>query len=73
LRRDYALQFAPKAVRALRKVDRLVAERVRTATEALRTSRGLREQRCLLGCMGSGGSGLQVITECSIRSTMMSS
>ena len=34
--RRYALQFAPKAVRALRKVDRLVAERVRTATEALR-------------------------------------
>jgi hypothetical protein len=30
------LPFAPKAVRALRNVDRLVAERVRTATEALR-------------------------------------
>jgi mRNA interferase RelE/StbE len=34
--RQYALQFAPKAVRALRKVDRLMAERIRTATEALR-------------------------------------
>lgn len=30
------MQFAPKAVRALRKVDRLVAERIRAATEALR-------------------------------------
>jgi hypothetical protein len=33
--RQYALQFAPKAVRALRKVDRLVAERIRTATELI--------------------------------------
>lgn len=34
--RRYALEFAPKAVRALRKLDRLVVERIRTATEALR-------------------------------------
>jgi mRNA interferase RelE/StbE len=32
----YALEFAPKALRALRKLDRLVVERIRTATEALR-------------------------------------
>jgi mRNA interferase RelE/StbE len=34
--RRYALEFAPKALRALRKLDRLVVERIRTATEALR-------------------------------------
>jgi mRNA interferase RelE/StbE len=34
--RRYALEFAPKAVRTLRKLDRLVVERIRTATEALR-------------------------------------
>jgi mRNA interferase RelE/StbE len=32
----YALEFAPKALRALRKLDRLVVERIRIATEALR-------------------------------------
>jgi mRNA interferase RelE/StbE len=34
--RRYALEFAPKALRALRKLDRLVVERIRIATEALR-------------------------------------
>jgi mRNA interferase RelE/StbE len=32
----YALEFAPKALRALRKLDRPVVERIRIATEALR-------------------------------------
>jgi mRNA interferase RelE/StbE len=32
----YALEIAPKALRALRKLDRLVVERIRAATEALR-------------------------------------
>ena len=34
--RRYALEFTPKALRALRKLDRLVIERIRIATEALR-------------------------------------
>jgi mRNA interferase RelE/StbE len=34
--RRYSLEFAPKALRALRKLDRLVVERIRTAMEALR-------------------------------------
>jgi mRNA interferase RelE/StbE len=34
--RRYALQFAPKAVRSLGKLDRPVAERIRAAAEALR-------------------------------------
>jgi mRNA interferase RelE/StbE len=32
----YAVEFAPKALRALRKLDRPVVERVKAATEALR-------------------------------------
>jgi mRNA interferase RelE/StbE len=32
----YALEFAPKAIRSLGKLDRPVAERVRAAAEALR-------------------------------------
>ncbi len=32
----YALEFTPKALRALRKLDRLVVARIREATEALR-------------------------------------
>lgn len=32
----YALEFTPKALRALRKLDRLVVTRIREATEALR-------------------------------------
>jgi mRNA interferase RelE/StbE len=32
----YALEFTPKALRALRKLDRLVVARVKEATEALR-------------------------------------
>ena len=32
----YALAFRPAALRALRKLDRLTAERIKTATEALR-------------------------------------
>jgi mRNA interferase RelE/StbE len=32
----YALEFSPKALRALRKLDRLVVARIREATEALR-------------------------------------
>ena len=32
----YALQFTPKAVRALRKLDRPVVERIQAATESLR-------------------------------------
>jgi mRNA interferase RelE/StbE len=32
----YALEFTPKALRALRKLDRLVVVRIREATEALR-------------------------------------
>jgi len=34
--RRYALEFAPKALRALRKLDRPVIERIRVATESLR-------------------------------------
>ena len=34
--RRYALEFAPKALRALRKLDRLVVARIREAAEALR-------------------------------------
>ena len=32
----YALEFAPKALRALRKLDRPVVERIQAATESLR-------------------------------------
>lgn len=32
----YALEFTPKALRALRKLDRLAVARIREATEALR-------------------------------------
>ena len=32
----YALEFSPKALRALRKLDRLVVAHIREATEALR-------------------------------------
>ena len=32
----YALEFAPKALRALRKLDRPVVERIKAATESLR-------------------------------------
>jgi mRNA-degrading endonuclease RelE of RelBE toxin-antitoxin system len=32
----YALEFTPKALRALRKIDRPVVEQIRAATEALR-------------------------------------
>jgi mRNA-degrading endonuclease RelE of RelBE toxin-antitoxin system len=34
--RRYALEFAPKALRPLRKVDRPTAKRIRAAAEALR-------------------------------------
>jgi mRNA interferase RelE/StbE len=34
--RRYALEFAPKALRALRKLDRPVVERIKAATESLR-------------------------------------
>ena len=34
--RSYALEFAPKAVRVLRKLDRPVVERIKAATESLR-------------------------------------
>ncbi|MGH3181974.1 MAG: type II toxin-antitoxin system RelE family toxin [Streptosporangiaceae bacterium] len=34
--RQYALEFAPKAVRSLRKLDRPVVERIKAATESLR-------------------------------------
>jgi mRNA interferase RelE/StbE len=34
--RSYALEFAPKALRALRKLDRPVVERIKAATESLR-------------------------------------
>lgn len=33
----YALEFTPKALRALRKLDRLAVARIREATEALRS------------------------------------
>ena len=46
------MQFAPKAVRALRKVDRLVAERIRTATEALRDEPRPAGARMLTGVHG---------------------
>lgn len=35
-RQRYTLEFAPKALRSLRKLDRSVAEQIRAATEALR-------------------------------------
>jgi mRNA interferase RelE/StbE len=34
--RRYALEFAPKALRELRKLDRPVVERIKAATESLR-------------------------------------
>lgn len=34
--RRYALEFAPKALRALRKLDRPVVEHIKAATESLR-------------------------------------
>ena len=34
--RRYALEFAPRALRALRKLDRPVVERIKVATESLR-------------------------------------
>jgi mRNA-degrading endonuclease RelE of RelBE toxin-antitoxin system len=34
--RRYALEFAPKAIRSLGKLDRQVAERIRVAIQALR-------------------------------------
>ena len=45
--RRYALEFTPKALRALRKLDRLVVERIRIATEALRDEPQPAEKRCL--------------------------
>lgn len=34
--RRYALEFAPRALRELRKLDRPIAQRIKAATEALR-------------------------------------
>jgi mRNA-degrading endonuclease RelE of RelBE toxin-antitoxin system len=42
--RRYALEFAPKALWALRKLDRPVVERIKAATESLREDPRPRER-----------------------------
>ncbi len=50
--RRYALEFAPKAVRSLGKLDRPVAERIRAAAEALRDEPRPAGARMLTGIHG---------------------
>ncbi len=45
----YALEFAPKAIRSLGKLDRLVAERIKAAADALRDNPRPRGARMLTG------------------------
>jgi mRNA-degrading endonuclease RelE of RelBE toxin-antitoxin system len=49
--RRYALEFAPQALRALRKLDRPVAERIKAATEWVRA--GAADRRAV----AAGGTG----------------
>jgi mRNA interferase RelE/StbE len=48
----YALEFAPKAVRSLGKLDRPIAERIRAAAEALRDDPRPPGARTLTGMHG---------------------
>jgi mRNA interferase RelE/StbE len=48
----YALEFAPKAVRSLGKLDRPIAERIRAAAEALRDDPRPPGARMLTGMHG---------------------
>jgi mRNA interferase RelE/StbE len=48
----YALEFAPKAVRSLGKLDRPIAERIRAAAEALRDDPRPAGARMLTGMHG---------------------
>jgi mRNA interferase RelE/StbE len=50
--RPYALQFAPKAIRSLGKLDRPVAERIMAAAEALRDDPRPAGARMLTGMHG---------------------
>lgn len=50
--RRYALEFTPKALRELRKLDRPVVERIRAATEALRDEPRPAGARMLTGLHG---------------------
>jgi|SRR6266702_4374489 len=69
--RRYALEFAPKALRALRKLDRPVVERIKAATESLRDDPRPAGAKMLTGMHGiNRGSGLQVTTGSCTRSTM---
>jgi mRNA interferase RelE/StbE len=48
----YALEFAPKAIRSLGKLDRPIAERIKAAAEALRASPRPQGARMLTGMHG---------------------
>jgi mRNA interferase RelE/StbE len=48
----YALEFAPRALRALRKLDRPVVEQIKIATEALRNEPRPAGARMLTGMHG---------------------
>ena len=48
----YALEFAPRAIRSLGKLDRPIAERIRAATEALRDDPRPSGARMLTGMHG---------------------
>lgn len=48
----YTLEFAPRAIRSLRKLDRHVAERIRAAAEALRDDPRPAGARMLTGMHG---------------------
>ena len=50
--RRYALEFAPKALRAMRKLDRPVVERIKAATDALREDPRPSGARMLTGIHG---------------------
>lgn len=72
--RRYALEFAPKAVRTLPKLDRLVVERIRTATEALRDEPRPPGAKMLTGAHGVlADQGFRVTIECFTRSTTTNS
>jgi mRNA interferase RelE/StbE len=49
----YALEFAPKAIRSLGKLDRTIAERVKLAAEALRDNPRSPGARMLTGMHGA--------------------
>ena len=68
--RRYALEFALKALRALRKLDRLVVEHIKAATESLREDPRPAGAKMLTGCTEFCGSGSQVTTGSCTRSTM---